>query len=83
LDHASVQMVILMSTSMKVRAIGRGLVITSLVLLPLRLAVYLANQVLIWAGYIAGVVFAVGIVLWFVGAVMVGYTKQSPTNAQP
>jgi hypothetical protein len=67
---------------MKVRAIGRGLVITSLVLLPLRLAVYLANQVLILAGYVVGVVFVVGIVLWFVGAVMEGYTKRSPNSPQ-
>jgi hypothetical protein len=68
---------------MKVRAIGRGLVIMSLVLLPLRLAVYLANQVLILVGYVAGVALVVGIVLWFVGAVMVRYTKHSPDNPQP
>ena len=59
---------------MRVRAIGRGLVIVSLFLLPLRLAVYLANKILILAGYVGGVVFAAGILLWFVGAVMVGYT---------
>jgi hypothetical protein len=45
------------------RAIGRGLVIVSLLLLPLRLAVYLANQVLILAGYVSSTLFLVGIML--------------------
>ena len=76
-------MVIVMSTSMRVRAIGRGLVIVSLALLPLRLAVYLANKVLILAGYVSGVLFAAGILLWFIGAVMVGYTERHPKNPQP
>ena len=68
---------------MRVRAIGRGLVIMSLVLLPLRLAVYLANKVLILAGYVSGVLFVAGILLWFVGAVMVGHTEQPPKDPQP
>jgi cell division protein FtsW (lipid II flippase) len=73
----------LMTTPMRVRAIGRGLVIASLVLLPFRLAVYLANKILILAGYVFGVLFVAGILLWFVGAVMVGYTEQPPKNPQP
>ena len=72
-----------MTTSMRVRAIGRGLVIVSLVLLPLRLAVYLANKILILAGYVGGVLFGVGILLWFLGAVMVGYSEQPPKNSPP
>jgi hypothetical protein len=76
-------MVLVMSTSMRVRAIGRGLVIISLLLLPLRLAVYLANNILILAGYVGGVLFAAGILLWFVGAAMVGYTEQPGKNPQP
>jgi len=71
-----------MSKAMKVRAIGRGLVILSLVLMPLRLAVYLANKLLILAGYLGGTVFVVGILLWFVGAVMVGYEVQPRKNPQ-
>jgi len=71
-----------MNTSMKVRAIGRGLVILSLLLLPLRLAVYLANRVLILAGYVSGGLFIAGLLLWFVGAVMVGYTERPEKNAQ-
>jgi len=47
------------------------------------LAVYLANQILILAGYISGVVFAVGIVLWIVGAVMAVNTEQPRKNSQP
>jgi len=45
--------------------------------------VYLANQILILAGYLSGVVFAVGILLWIVGAVMAGYTEQPKKNSQP
>ena len=59
------------------------MVIMSLVLVPLRLAVYLANKVLILAGYVGGALFVAGIVLWFVGAVMLGYTEQPPQNPQP
>jgi len=65
---------------MRVRAIGRSLVILALLLLPLRLAVYLANKVLILAGYVGGGLFLVGILLWFVGAVMVGYTARQGSN---
>ena len=71
-----------MSNAMRVRAIGRGLVILSLVLLPLRLAVYLANKLLILAGYLGGTVFVVGILLWFVGAMMVGYEEPPRKNPQ-
>ena len=62
---------------MKVRAIGRGLVILSLLMLPFRLAVYLANKVLILAGYVGGALFLTGIILWFVGAAMVGFTEKN------
>lgn len=83
LDLVFSQTVIVMSTPMKVRAIGRGLVILSLMLLPLRLAVYLASKVLILAGYLGSVFLIAGILLWFVGAVMVGYTEQPPKKPQP
>jgi len=83
LANFSSEMVVVMSTSMRVRAIGRGLVIVSLLLLPLRLAVYLANKVLILAGYVSGALFLVGIILWLVGAVMVGYTETHPKKLQP
>ena len=72
-----------MSTSMRLGAIGRGLVIISLLLLPLRLAVYLANKVLILAGYVSGALFLVGISLWLVGAVMAGYTERRPKKLEP
>lgn len=83
LANFSSEMVVVMSTSMRVRAIGRGLVIVSLLLLPLRLAVYLANKVLILAGYVSGALFLVGIILWLVGAVMLGYTERHPKKLQP
>ena len=70
-----------MSTAMIVRAIGRGLVIMSLVLLPLRLSMYLAARILVLAGHLGGVLFVAGIVLWFVGAVMAGYTER-PSKSQ-
>ena len=81
--HVCGQIVMVMSTSMRLGAIGRGLVIISLLLLPLRLAVYLANKVLILAGYVSGALFLVGIILWLVGAVMVGYTERHPKKLQP
>jgi hypothetical protein len=68
---------------MRLGAIGRGLVIISLLLLPLRLAVYLANKVLILAGYVSGALFLVGISLWLVGAVMAGYTERRPKKLEP
>jgi len=73
-------MVKVMSNGGRVRAVGKGLVIVSLLLLPLRLAVYLANRILILAGYVVGVLFVAGLVLWFIGAVMTGYTEQGPKN---
>jgi len=75
--------VMVMDSGTKVRAIGRGLVIVSLLLLPLRLAVYLANKVLVLAGYVSGLLFLAGILLWFAGAVMVGYTQSPSKPPQP
>jgi len=71
----------LMSTSTRVRAIGRGLVIVSFLLLALRLAVYLASRVLTLAGYVGGLLFLAGIALWFIGSVMDGFTKQTSNNS--
>ncbi|MGO8734392.1 MAG: hypothetical protein ACLQVM_16580 [Terriglobia bacterium] len=70
-----------MSKSIRVRAIGRGLVILSLIVLPLRIARYLVNVVTDWAGYLGGVLFVVGVV-WIVGSIMVGYTEQHHNNLQ-
>jgi hypothetical protein len=72
-----------MSTSMRIRAIGRGLVIVSLVLMALRVAVYVAGRLLILAGYLGGLLFIAGIVLWFGGSVMTGYSEHAPRNQQP
>ena len=66
-----------MSSSMRVRAIGRGLVIVSLLLLALRMAVYIAARILMLAGYVGGLLFIAGIVLWFIGSVMTGYTEHA------
>lgn len=71
-----------MSTSMTVRAIGRGLTYMSILLIALRLAKYLLDSVTLWAGYVGGVLFVVGIVVWFVGAVMVGYKEPDRKSAQ-
>jgi hypothetical protein len=71
-----------MSKSIRVRAIGRGLVILSLIVLPLRIARYLVNAVTDWAGYLGGVLFVAGIVIWFVGSVMVGYAEKNHNNLQ-
>jgi len=72
-----------MNNAMKVRAIGRGLVIVSLLLLPFRLAVYLASQVLVLAGYVSGSLLIAGIVLWIAGAIMVGYKEEPTKRPQP
>jgi len=71
-----------MSKSIRVRAIGRGLVILSLIVLPLRMARYLVNVVTDWAGYLGGVLFVVGVVVWIVGSIMVGYREQHHNNLQ-
>jgi hypothetical protein len=70
----------IMSSSMRVRAMGRGLVIVSLVLLAFRVAVYLASRLLMLAGYVGGLLFVSGVALWFIGSVMTGYTDHSPRN---
>jgi len=59
------------------------MVTLSLMLLPLRLAVYLANKALIVAGYAGSVLLMAGIVLWFVGAVAIGYADHPPKKPQP
>jgi hypothetical protein len=42
---------------------------------------YLAARILVLAGHLGGVLFVAGIVLWFVGAVMAGYTER-PSKSQ-
>jgi hypothetical protein len=51
-------------------------------LMALRLARYLVDAVTLWAGYVGGVLFVAGILVWFVGCVMVGYTEQHHNNLQ-
>lgn len=72
-----------MNTSRRVHAIGRGLIYIGLLLLALRLAKYLINEVTLWAGYIGGIFFVAGIFVWFIGTVMVGYTEQHRNISQP
>ncbi len=71
-----------MSTSSRVRAIGRGLAFIGLFLLALRLAKYLVDAVTFWAGYLGGALFVAGLCVWFVGAVMVGYAEPEHKNAR-
>jgi hypothetical protein len=75
-------MVTVMTTPRRIRAIGRGLVIIGLLLLPFRLAVYLTNKVLMKAGFVCTGLFAVGFLLWIVGAVMAGYTERAAKSLQ-
>ncbi len=75
-------MAVNMSTSTRVRAIGRGLAYIGLLLLALRLARYLVDTVALWAGYLGGVLFVVGVCVWFFGAVMVGYAEPEHKDAQ-
>ena len=72
-----------MNTSRRVYAIGRGLVYVGLLLLSLRLAKYLVDAVTLWAGYIGGVLLVAGVIVWFIGTVMVGYTEQHRNIPQP
>jgi len=55
----------------------------SFALLLLRLAVYLTSRILILSGYVSGVLFVAGVLLWFIGSAMVGYTEQPPKKPQP
>ncbi len=55
----------------------------SLLLLALRVAVFLASKILILAGYVGGVLLVAGILLWIIGAVMVGYAEQPTKGLQP
>ena len=71
-----------MNTSTRVQAIGRGLAYISLLLLAVRFAKYLINEVTLWAGYVGGVLLVAGISIWFVGTVMVGYTERHHNNSQ-
>jgi len=69
-----------MSTSIRVKAIGRGLVYISFLLIALRLAKYLVIGVTVLAGYVGGVLLVAGIFIWFVGNFMVGYTERHQNN---
>jgi len=66
-----------MTTAAKVRSIGRGLVMVSILLILLRVTVYIAGRLLILAGYIGGGLFLGGLLLWLIGSVMTGYSERS------
>lgn len=72
-----------MSTSMRVRAIGRGLTYASLLLIALRLARYLLDTVTLWAGYLGGALLAAGVIIWFIGAVIIGYKEPAGKSFHP
>jgi hypothetical protein len=70
-----------MITATRVQRIGRGLAYISLLLLALRLAHYLLNEVTLWAGYVGRTLLLVGFLIWFVGTVMAGYTERQHHNS--